>query len=81
MAIKEGYRTTEFWVNVIITLVNLLNLSGVWDFAPDRYSVIGASVSAAAYAIGRGLAKRPADVVAVPVAASAPTTLAPPPAG
>jgi hypothetical protein len=62
---KPGYRTSEFWLTVIATLWQLLNLSGVWDFVPNVVSLGAAVTSIAAYIVSRGLAKRP--VVAVPL--------------
>lgn len=63
MSVKPGYRTTEFWLTVIATLWQLLNLSGVWDFVPNSVSLGAAVTSIAAYILSRGIAKRPLPVV------------------
>lgn len=52
---KSGYKTTEFWVTTL-TIVGLVASSVAASLSP-RYAAIGAAVSAAAYAISRGLAK------------------------
>lgn len=71
---KPGYKTSEFWLTVLTTAWQLLNLSGVWDFVPNAVSLGAATVSVASYAISRGLAKRPALAA---VKAPATPTLAP----
>lgn len=53
--LKPGYRTSEFWVTTL-AVVGLVLSSAAASLSP-RYAAIGASVSAAAYAISRGLAK------------------------
>lgn len=52
---SRGWRTSEFWVTVL-TIIGLVVSSAAATLSP-RYAAIGASVSAAAYAIARGLAK------------------------
>jgi len=52
---KSGWKTSEFYVTVL-SIVGLVVSSAAAGLSP-RYAAIGASVSAAAYAISRGLAK------------------------
>lgn len=75
MPVKPGYRTSEFWLTVITTAWQLLNLSGIWDFVPDSVSLGAATASVTAYTVSRGLAKR-AAVTFQPVIA--PSSSAPP---
>jgi hypothetical protein len=53
--VKSGWKTTEFYVTVF-AIVGLVVSSLAASLSP-KYAAIGASVSAAAYAISRGLAK------------------------
>lgn len=57
---KPGQRTTEFWVT-LATVIGILAAS-LADALSPRYAAIATSVSVAAYAISRGLAK-----ISVPV--------------
>ncbi len=52
---KTGYKTTEFYV----TLFSILGLvvSALASSLSPKYAAIGVSVSGAAYAVSRGLAK------------------------
>lgn len=52
---KHGWKTSEFWVTAL-SIVGLVVSSAASTLSP-KYAAIGASVSAAAYAISRGLAK------------------------
>lgn len=52
---KAGWKTTEFWVTAL-SIVGLVVSSATVNLSP-KYAAIGASVSAAAYAISRGLTK------------------------
>jgi hypothetical protein len=52
---KTGWKTSEFWVTAFAVL-GLVVSSAVTPLSP-KYAALGASVSAAAYAISRGLAK------------------------
>ena len=52
---KAGWKTTEFWVTAF-SIAGLVVSSAASTLSP-KYAAIGASVSAAAYAISRGLAK------------------------
>lgn len=52
---KAGWKTSEFWVTTL-AIVGLVVSSGAATLSP-KYAAIGASVSASAYAISRGLAK------------------------
>jgi hypothetical protein len=52
---KPGYKTTEFWVAVIVAFANFV---AAWaDALPDRYAAIASSIVGGLYAISRGLAK------------------------
>jgi hypothetical protein len=53
--VKAGWKTSEFWVTTL-SIVGLVVSSAATSLSP-KYAAIGASVSAAAYAISRGLAK------------------------
>ena len=53
--LKTGYKTSEFWVTAL-SIVGLVVSSAAAGLSP-KYAAIGASVSGAAYAISRGLAK------------------------
>ncbi len=57
MAPKPGILTTEFWMNVVLQIILLLNTMGVWDYMPQKYTVIVQGILGAAYAGSRGLAK------------------------
>lgn len=52
---RPGWKTSEFWVTAL-AIVGLVVSAAATSLSP-RYAAIGASVSAAAYAISRGLAK------------------------
>ncbi len=52
---KTGWKTTEFWITAL-SILGLVASSATLSLSP-RYAALGASVSAAAYAISRGLAK------------------------
>lgn len=52
---KAGWKTSEFWVTVTAVL-GLVVSSAATPLSP-KWAAIGASVSAASYAISRGLAK------------------------
>lgn len=52
---KSGWKTTEFWVSVT-SIVGLVAAAVATPLSP-KYAAIGAAVSAASYAISRGLAK------------------------
>ena len=53
--LKPGYKTTELLVVVLTNLGLVLASSASW--LPPKYAALGATVSAAAYALARGLAK------------------------
>jgi hypothetical protein len=52
---KAGWKTTEFWVSTL-AIVGLVASSADASLSP-KYAAIGAAISAAAYAVSRGLAK------------------------
>ncbi len=57
MAPKPGIKTTEFWMHTILQILLLLNTLGVWDYMPQKYTVIVQGILGAAYALSRGTAK------------------------
>jgi hypothetical protein len=57
MAPKPGIKTTEFWTHLLLQIVLLLNTVGVWDYMPQKYTVLVQGILGAAYAFSRGLAK------------------------
>lgn len=57
METKPGPKTTEFWVVILTALLNVLNITGAWDFVPNGISVYAMAILGAFYAVGRGLAK------------------------
>ena len=74
VAVKPGFKTTEFLVTALTALAALI--AALADALPARYAAIASAVSAGAYAISRGLAKRP--VVPMQIAPPPPTVPAPP---
>jgi len=54
---KPGLLTTEFWMHGILQVLLLLNTLGVWDYMPQKYTVLVQGILGAAYAGSRGLAK------------------------
>lgn len=76
---KPGLQTTEFWVALFTNIIGLVNLSGGWNYVPNRWSVILMAVVNAAYAVSRGQAKAgvtPATNVTNVATTTEPTTLA-----
>lgn len=51
---KEGYKTTEFWVAIVISLLTVLNGIPM----PEKYEGFVVAALGAAYAISRGIAKK-----------------------
>ena len=84
METKPGVRTTEFWLTLVVQLLQVLNIAGAWNFAPNKYSVIVSGVTAALYAVARGLAKAgvpasvPTDALAGLIASRLATQPTPP---
>ena len=52
---KAGWKTTEFWVTAL-SILGLVVSAASAGLSP-KWAAVGASVSTAAYAISRGLAK------------------------
>lgn len=52
---KAGWKTTEFWITAL-SIAGLVVSSATASLSP-RYAAVGATISGAAYAISRGLAK------------------------
>ncbi len=57
MAPKPGILTSEFWMHTILQILLLLNTLGIWDYMPQKYTVIVQGILGAAYALSRGAAK------------------------
>jgi hypothetical protein len=55
---KPGTKTTEFWSSMAVNAAMLLNLAGVWNFVPNRYSVIVIGIVQGLYSLSRGQAKQ-----------------------
>jgi hypothetical protein len=80
---RPGVKTTEFWSNVVLQILLLLNTLGVWSYMPQKYTVIVQGILGAAYAFSRGIAKisPPGSVPATavyPIEPPGDTTEAPP---
>lgn len=52
---KPGYKTTEFWVSVLVAAGALI--AALADALPPRYAALAATISGGLYALSRGLAK------------------------
>lgn len=52
---RPGWKTSEFWVTALSILG--LVISSMASVLSPRYAALGAALSAAAYAVSRGLAK------------------------
>lgn len=63
METKPGVYTTEFWITLVLQIIFTLNTLEIWTYMPQRWSGLVQAIIAAAYVIGRGLAKSgvPAD--------------------
>lgn len=59
MTAKPGYKTSEFWTTLLVALVQLANLTGLWNFVSNWHSGIILTIVTAAYTASRGIAKRP----------------------
>jgi hypothetical protein len=57
METKPGTKTTEFWVMVYVQVMSLLNLVGIWDYVPNKYSAGLMGAVTFGYAVARGIAK------------------------
>ncbi len=57
MAPKPGILTSEFWMHGILQVLLLLNTLGVWNYMPQKYTVLVQGILGAAYAFSRGFAK------------------------
>lgn len=61
--VKPGYKTTEFWLTVTVSIATLLGaLAGV---VPPQTAAILAAISNGLYAISRGMAKQAVTVAAI----------------
>lgn len=61
MIVKPGHKTTEFILTILLAVGALA--AALADSLAPRYAAIASAISVAAYAISRGLAKRPAVTV------------------
>ena len=55
---KDGWKTSEFWATVAVSLVGLLNHAFGWGIPTESIALIAGNV--AAYVIGRSVVKKPA---------------------
>ncbi len=68
MAPKPGVKTTEFWMQIVLQIVLLLNTVNVWNYMPPKYTVLIQGILGAAYALSRGVAKvSPPGTTAAPI--------------
>ncbi len=72
MAPKPGLKTTEFWMQIVLQIVLLLNTVNVWNYMPPKYTVLIQGILGAAYALSRGVAK-----ISPPGTAAAPAIVYP----
>ncbi len=58
--VKPGYKTTEFWLSAIATLVGLVMASGASVDGPIAQGLgfAAAALSAAGYSVSRGMSKK-----------------------
>jgi hypothetical protein len=54
---KPGIRSSEFWMHLVLQIILMLNTINVWDYMPQKYTVLVQGILGAAYAGSRGLAK------------------------
>jgi hypothetical protein len=52
---KSGYKTTEFWVSLLVSGGSLV--AALAGNLPPKYAAIATAVSGGLYAVGRGVAK------------------------
>src|SRR4051812_42647583 len=68
---KPGYLTTEFWITILILILNNLSVLPI----PDKYQGITNVATSVAYILSRGIAKIGAPEVTVPVAHTDPSDI------
>jgi hypothetical protein len=54
---KPGVYTTEFWISLFTAGASAVDLLGLANFVPDKYSAIVLAIVTAAYSVSRGQAK------------------------
>jgi len=54
---KPAFYTTEFWTTLFVNVINLINLTGLWNFVPNKYSVLAMAIVQGLYTASRGIAK------------------------
>lgn len=57
METKPGVYTTEFWTMVLGNIFSLLNVTGLWNYVPNKYSELFMAIISAIYMLARGQAK------------------------
>ena len=58
---KPGFKTTEFWITVVVTVVSLLLASGAFEEASGVGKVLAlaaAALASAGYSVARGVVKK-----------------------
>lgn len=58
METKPGVYTTEFWTMVLGNVFSLVNITGLWNYVPNRLSELFMAVISAIYVLSRGQAKQ-----------------------
>lgn len=61
--VKPGYKTTEFWLTSVASLLGLLFASGIiapegTDGLSKAFALIATALTAMGYSVSRGLAKK-----------------------
>lgn len=64
MSVKPGYQTTELAVTLLVVVGQLI--AALTSNLKPEWAAFGTSAASAAYALARGLAKRPTVTVAAP---------------
>ena len=52
---KPGYKTTEFWLTLVTTLITILG--ALQQVLPAKYAALSVSLVAGLYSVSRGIAK------------------------
>lgn len=57
---RRGWKTSEFWISAFVVLGIVLTSATSINVLPGKWAEIASAIAAGAYAISRGLAKKPA---------------------
>lgn len=61
MPVKKGYKTTEFWLSLAVTVISFAFASGIiptGSAIEQGLSFISAALAALGYTVSRGIAKK-----------------------